>query len=114
MTISPLKDSIKFEEPLNTTESKQVRPFILAIVLGLFGALLNYDPIELTYNMSLAIGNVAFIIAAAYLRPTLTLLCALICITPFAFSEFGQLFSFIIFGDSFTSLSIRTLELAIF
>ena len=49
-----------------------VQPFkayVLAFCLGALGALANLFPIELAFNISLLIGNVAYILAASYLRP---------------------------------------------
>jgi diguanylate cyclase (GGDEF)-like protein len=97
MTISPIKISLKLDENTIEAKPKQSRALILAIVLGLAGALLNSFPIELAYSLSLVLGNLAFIIAAAYLRPTLTLLCALICVAPLLFI-WGHPFGFITFG----------------
>ena len=97
MTISPIKISLKLEdEPINV-EKKSNKPFILAIVLGLTGALLNSFPIELAYSISLVIGNFGFILAAAYLRPALTLLCAVLCVAPLLV-VWGHPFGFITFG----------------
>jgi diguanylate cyclase (GGDEF)-like protein len=97
MTISPIKISLKLEEQSIVAKPYQSRPLIFAIILGLLGALLNSFPIELAYSISLVIGNLAFIIAAAYLRPALTLLSALICAAPLLII-WGHPFGFITFG----------------
>lgn len=97
MSNSLIKILSSTAQPVNSP-TKQKKPLILAIVLGIFGAFLNNYPIELSYNISLVVGNFAFIFAAAYLRPILTLLCALICVVPFAYGGWEQTFSFIIFG----------------
>ena len=69
----------------------------IRVILGLFGALLNSFPIELAFNISLIIGNLTFIIAASYLRPALTLLCAVLCLAPLLVS-LGHPYGFITFG----------------
>ncbi len=97
MTISPIKIPLKLEKEPIKVEAKQFRPLILAIALGMLGALLNSFPIELAYSIALVLGNFAFIIAAAYLRPALTLLCALICVAPLLII-WGHPFGFITFG----------------
>ncbi len=97
MSISPIKISLELEEQPVEVKAKQGRPLIFAIVLGMLGALLNSIPVELAYNISLVIGNLAFIMAAAYLRPVLTLVCALICVTPLLV-VWGHPFGFITFG----------------
>lgn len=97
MTISPIKISLKLEEQPDEVKTKQSRPLIFAIILGLLGALLNSFPVELAYSISLIIGNLAFIVAAAYLRPALTLLCALICVVPLLII-WGHPIGFVTFG----------------
>ena len=97
MSISPIKISLKLEEQPLEDKTMHSRPFILAIILGVFGAMLNSFPVELAYNISLVLGNLAFIIAAAYLRPALTLLCALICVAPLLVI-WGHPYGFITFG----------------
>ena len=77
-----------------------VQPFkayVLAFCLGVLGALANLFPIELAFNISLLIGNVAYILAASYLRPAQTLLCALVCVTPLYF-YWGHPYGFVTFG----------------
>jgi signal transduction histidine kinase/ActR/RegA family two-component response regulator len=69
----------------------------LALIFGAMGALANCFPIELAFNISLIIGNTAFIVAASYLRPSLTLLCALVSVIPLYFI-LGHPFIFITFG----------------
>lgn len=73
------------------------RQVSFAILTGLVGALLNFVPIELAYNISLVLGNFAFIVAAAYLRPMLTFVCAMICVAPLMVS-WGHPYGFITFG----------------
>jgi diguanylate cyclase (GGDEF)-like protein len=97
MAIAPIKIALKLGEDIVETKTNQTRAIILAIALGLFGALLNSYPIELAYSVSLVIGNLAFILAAVYLRPALTLLCALICVAPLLII-WGHPFGFITFG----------------
>lgn len=95
MTNSPDQSAVKIEE--DADKSSQSKSIILAIVLGLLGAVINSIPIELAYNITLIIGNLTFIIAASYLRPALTLLSAAICIAPL-FIILGHPFGFITFG----------------
>lgn len=97
MTIAPIKAALKFEEEDLAIKTNPYRVMLLVLGLGLFGALLNSYPIALAYSVSLVIGNLAFIIAAAYLRPALTLICALICVTPLFFI-WGHPFGFLTFG----------------
>tara|TARA_R110000737_G_scaffold25195_1_gene43872 strand:+ start:2153 stop:4342 length:2190 start_codon:yes stop_codon:yes gene_type:complete len=97
MAIAPIKITVKPESDAAEVQLSQGRSFLLAVVLGLLGALLNSYPIELAYNVSLVIGNLAFIIAAAYLRPTLTLFCALICSAPLLII-WGHPYGFVTFG----------------
>ena len=78
MTIAPIKVALKLEEEVEVDKTTPFRSFLLALSLGLLGALLNFFPIELAHGIALVIGNLAFIIAAAYLRPVLTLLLSLI------------------------------------
>lgn len=97
MTISPLSAPvIKLDNNIEVKPS-QSKSILLALTLGGVGALLNSFPIELAYSISLVIGNLAFIIAAAYLRPALTLLCALISVAPLSII-WGHPFGFITFG----------------
>ncbi|MGB1262677.1 MAG: sensor domain-containing diguanylate cyclase [Cognaticolwellia sp.] len=82
MAISPVKIVEKRDTQLVKAQSSQRHSFIFAIILGLLGALFNSFPIDVAANVSFIIGNSAFIIAASYLRPTLTLFCALLCTAP--------------------------------
>jgi len=62
MTIAPIKVALKLEEEeVVEAKSPQFRSILLALGLGLFGALLNSYPVELAYSVSLVIGNLAFI-----------------------------------------------------
>lgn len=97
MDISPIKVIVQPDNGAVEGKQSQSRHILFAVVLGLFGALLNCYPIELAYNVSLVIGNLAFIIAAAYLRPTLTLFCALICSAPLLVL-WGHPYGFVTFG----------------
>lgn len=98
MASTPIKVALKLEADSDEDKHRQSsRAIILALALGILGAVLNSFPIELAYNISLIIGNLAFIIAAAYLRPALTLLCAVICVTPLLMS-WGHPYGFITFG----------------
>ncbi|MFT5812994.1 MAG: diguanylate cyclase (GGDEF)-like protein [Psychroserpens sp.] len=97
MAIAPIKITLKLDEDIVETKTNQTRAIILAIALGLTGALLNSFPIELAYSIFLVLGNLVFILAAAYLRPVLTLLCALICVAPL-FIIWDHPFGFITFG----------------
>ncbi|MCW8832236.1 MAG: diguanylate cyclase, partial [Colwellia sp.] len=65
--------------------------------MGFIGAIINLFPIELAFNISLLIGNTVYIIAASFLRPQLTLLTALICVTPLYF-YWGHPYGFLTFG----------------
>ena len=82
MAISPIKTALKLNDDIVETKPSQSKSILFALILGLLGAVLNSFPIELAYNITLIIGNLAFIIAASYLRPVLTLLSALICVSP--------------------------------
>ena len=97
MTQSPLQGLSKIENTSFADGSKASHPLILSITLGILGAFINSFPIELAYNISLVLGNLVFIIAAAYLRPLYTLLCALICVTPL-WIVWGHPFGFLTFG----------------
>ncbi|TWX71645.1 diguanylate cyclase [Colwellia sp. C1TZA3] len=99
MAIAPIKIALKLDNDHDIVKAKpsQTRPILLALALGLVGALLNSYPIELAYSIFLVVGNLAFIIAAAYLRPALTLLCALLCVAPLLII-WGHPFGFLTFG----------------
>lgn len=97
MAIAPRNIPIKPDDEIIKVEPSQNRFILLALILGGIGGLLNSFPIELAYNISLVIGNLAFIIAAAYLRPRLTLFCALICVAPLSIA-WGHPFGFLTFG----------------
>lgn len=71
--------------------------YFLALLFGSIGAIVNLYPIDLAYNISLIVGNTAYIIAASFLRPGLTLLCALISVIPLYF-YWGHPFGFITLG----------------
>jgi diguanylate cyclase (GGDEF)-like protein len=76
---------------------RTLQPVIFAVIVGVIGAALNCYPIELAYNISLVLGNFAFILVAAYCRPRLALLSALICATPLMFM-WGHPYGFLTFG----------------
>jgi len=97
MAISPIKTALKLNDDIVETKPSQSKSILFALILGLLGAVLNSFPIELAYNITLIIGNLAFIVAAAYLRPVLTLLCALICVSPL-WLIWGHPFGFFTFG----------------
>jgi len=97
MTGSPIKIALKLKDETVEVKSNQTSAILLALFLGVSGALLNSFPIELAYSISLIIGNLAFIIAASFLRPGLTLLCALICTAPLLV-VLGHPYGFITFG----------------
>jgi diguanylate cyclase (GGDEF)-like protein len=99
MAIAPIEIALKLDNDHDIVKPKpsQIGPILLALALGLTGALLNSYPIELAYSIFLVLGNLAFIIAAAYLRPALTLLCALICVAPLLII-WGHPFGFLTFG----------------
>ena len=97
MAIAPIKIALQLDDEVVEAKPSQTRPILLALILGLFGAVLNSYSIELAYSVALVIGNLAFIIAAAYLRPALTLLCALICVAPLLII-WGHPFGFLTFG----------------
>jgi len=71
--------------------------YFLVIFFGGIGAIFNLFPIELAYNISLIIGNAAYILAASFLSPRLTTLTAFICVTPLYFI-WGHPFGFITLG----------------
>ena len=79
--------------------------FVVAILLGVVGATLNLFPVELAFNISLLIGNTVYIIAASFLRPHLTLLCALISVIPLYFYS-GHPYGFLTFGLEALFISI--------
>ncbi len=97
MAISPIKTALKLNDDIVETKPSQSKSIVLALILGALGAVLNSFPIELAYNITLIIGNLTFIIAAAYLRPVLTLLSALICVSPLLLI-WGHPFGFLTFG----------------
>ena len=97
MATSPFKIAVKLDNDIVEDKPSQTRSLLLALILGVLGAVLNSFPIELAYNISLIIGNLAFILAAAYLRPALTLLCAFICVAPLLVL-WGHPYGFITFG----------------
>jgi signal transduction histidine kinase/ActR/RegA family two-component response regulator len=80
---------------------KSVFPFynqyFLVLFFGAIGAIANLFPIELAFGIFLVVGNTAYIIAASFLRPSLTLLCALISVIPLYF-YWGHPFGFLSFG----------------
>lgn len=86
-----VKNSIKISHTLHHNQ------YFLALFFGAIGALVNLYPIELAYNISLIVGNVAYIIAASFLRPSLTLLCAFVTAVPLYF-YWGHPFGFVTFG----------------
>ena len=71
--------------------------YFLALLFGTVGAIANLFPIELAFNISLLVGNTAYIVAASFLRPNLTLLCALVSVIPLYF-HWGHPFGFVTFG----------------
>lgn len=71
--------------------------YVLALFFGIIGAIVNLYPIELAFSIALVIGNTAYILAASFLRPGLTLLCALISVIPLYF-YWGHPFGFLTFG----------------
>lgn len=89
----------------NIYKNQNYQHFAIAILLGVFGALVNLFPIELAFNISLLIGNTAYIIAASLLRPSLTLLSALICVIPLYF-QWGHPHGFLTFGLEAIFISI--------
>jgi diguanylate cyclase (GGDEF)-like protein len=86
-----VKNSIKISYSLHQNQ------YFLALFFGAIGALINLYPIELAYNISLVVGNAAYIIAASFLRPSLTLLCAFVTAMPLYF-YWGHPFGFVTFG----------------
>jgi hypothetical protein len=71
--------------------------YFLVVFFGLMGATVNLLPIELAFNISLVVGNAAYIVAASFLRPHLTLICALITAIPLYF-HWSHPFGFFLFG----------------
>ncbi len=69
----------------------------VALGLGVAGLLLNLPEIPLAAGTSLVIGNVAYILAAARLRPAWTLLTAMLTAIPFTW-HWGHPLGFIVFG----------------
>lgn len=97
MSISPIKIAFELKEGPLVQHYNFLHAFFFAVILGLIGALLNSYPIELAYNISLVIGNLVFVVAAAYFRPPLALLTALIATTPLFFI-WGHPYGYITFG----------------
>ena len=77
--------------------SSNQKQFLFALLLGCVGALINSFPISLAFNISLLLGNITYIIAASFLRPGFTLLCAIITVIPLYF-YWGHPNGFITFG----------------
>ena len=71
--------------------------YFLALFFGAIGAIVNLYPIELAYSIALILGNTAYILAASFLRPKLTLLCGLISVIPLYF-YWGHPYGFLTFG----------------
>ena len=71
--------------------------YFLVVFFGLMGATVNLLPIELAFNISLVVGNATYIVAASFLRPHLTLICALITAIPLYF-HWSHPFGFFLFG----------------
>ena len=78
---------------------KQSKHFyvILAVSLGIIGALANMIVMPMLPEVQLVLGNVAFIYAATRLKPSLALLTALITSTPLL-ATWGHPFGYITFG----------------
>lgn len=70
---------------------------VVAITLGLVGFLLNVMEIPLAAGTSLVVGNLAYVVAAARLRPAWSLVTALITVIPFTW-HWGHPNGFIVFG----------------
>lgn len=75
----------------------QGKQYLFALFLGVIGAIANLFPIDLAFNISLLIGNAVYIIAASFLRPSLTFFCALISVVPLYF-YWGHPYGFLTFG----------------
>ena len=82
---------------LKSPPSSRASQYLLALFFAAIGLLINLFPIELAFNISLVMGNTAYIIAASLLRPGLTFFCALICVVPLHF-YWGHPFAFLTFG----------------
>ncbi|GAA6172344.1 hypothetical protein NBRC116592_20140 [Colwellia sp. KU-HH00111] len=93
--------SILFKKKLSSNQKQ----FFLAVVLGVVGALVNFFPVSLAFNISLVLGNAAYIIAASLLRPSFTFVCALITVIPLYF-YWGHPNGFITFGLEALFISI--------
>lgn len=70
---------------------------VFAILLGTLGAILNTQSVPFLPEVQLIFGNAFFIFAAMRLKPSNTLLCALITVFPLYF-YWGHPFGFITFG----------------
>ena len=93
--------SILFKKKLSSNQKQ----FFLAVVLGVVGALVNFFPVSLAFNISLVLGNAAYIIAASLVRPSFTFVCALITVIPLYF-YWGHPNGFLTFGLEALFISI--------
>ncbi|WP_448212382.1 sensor domain-containing diguanylate cyclase [Colwellia sp. MEBiC06753] len=83
--------------PPQSTAPSQRYPLACAVLLGLIGAFINCFAIPFLPEVKLIFGNALIIMAAMCLRPALTLLTALIAVTPLYF-VWGHPFGFITFS----------------
>lgn len=78
-------------------KSKQVKPWLFAICMGLIGAAINSIPFPLLPEIQLILGNAAFVFVAMHLLPRYTLVTAFITLIPVYFI-FGHPWGFLTFG----------------
>ena len=83
--------------PNNRAIWHRLQPALLAILLGIIGALVNSLSVPFLTNVELIFGNAAIIIGAMLFRPPLALLVALIAVTPMYF-YWGHPFGYLTFG----------------
>lgn len=79
------------------TNPKQAKPWLFAILMGLFGAAINSIPLPLLPEIQLILGNAAYVFVAMHLLPRYTLVTAFITLIPVYF-VFGHPWGFLTFG----------------
>lgn len=82
---------------VTTTLSKQLKPFLLILFISFIGLSINLFPISLFANVSLTLGNIAFIIVAIRFGVRYSLFSALL-VSISLNDSFGHPFGFMIFG----------------
>ncbi|WP_448247663.1 diguanylate cyclase [Thalassotalea agariperforans] len=80
-----------------TVNANQAKPWLFAILMGLFGAAINSIPLPLLPEIQLILGNAAYVFVAMHLLPRYTLVTAFITLIPVYFI-FGHPWGFLTFG----------------